>query len=107
MKEAIQNANAAAQEAPRERTRTVCHLSAEFLPGPHPGIKLINLDILDNMGKTLTEPGLELEELLDQEQEPGAGHRWPGQTGRLLPGLSGHTADTGHRLRHSLRARHL
>lgn len=71
---------ATAQTYKREQSRTVCYLSAEFLPGPHLGINLINLGILDNMGQALAGLGLDLEELLDQEQEPGLGN---GGLGRL------------------------
>ena len=71
---------ATAQAYKAEQARTVCYLSAEFLMGPHLGINLINLEIWDNVGTALDELGLDLEELLDQENEPGLGN---GGLGRL------------------------
>jgi len=69
-----------AQTYKREQARTVCYLSAEFLMGPHLGVNLLNLEIWDNVGQALSELGLELDELLDQETEPGLGN---GGLGRL------------------------
>ncbi len=71
---------ATAQAYKEGQARTVCYLSAEFLMGPHLGINLINLEIWDNVGAALDELGLDLEELLDQENEPGLGN---GGLGRL------------------------
>jgi starch phosphorylase len=61
-------------------SRTVCYLSAEFLLGPHLGNNLINLGIYDQAQRAMQELGLDLEELLDQEEEPGLGN---GGLGRL------------------------
>jgi starch phosphorylase len=71
---------ASAQTYKSEQARTVCYLSAEFLIGPHLGINLINLEIWDNVDTALTQLGLDLEQLLDQENEPGLGN---GGLGRL------------------------
>jgi glycogen phosphorylase len=60
--------------------RTVCYLSAEFLMGPHLGNNLINLDIYDQMKQAITELGLNLDDLIEQEEEPGLGN---GGLGRL------------------------
>ncbi len=60
--------------------RVVCYLSAEFLPGPHLGNNLFNLGICDHVRAALEGLGLTLEELLDQEEEPGLGN---GGLGRL------------------------
>jgi starch phosphorylase len=60
--------------------RTVCYFSAEFLPGPHTGNNLLNLGIWDNVAQALRELGLDLQELLDQEEDPGLGN---GGLGRL------------------------
>jgi starch phosphorylase len=60
--------------------RTVCYLSAEFLMGPHLGNNLINLGIYDQVKQAIEELGLNLEELLEQEEEPGLGN---GGLGRL------------------------
>ena len=60
--------------------REVCYLSAEFLMGPHLGNNLINLDIYDQMRQAVQELGLNFDELLEQEEEPGLGN---GGLGRL------------------------
>jgi starch phosphorylase len=62
------------------QSRTVCYLSAEFLMGPHLGNNLINLGIYDQINQAMTELGLDLNELLQQEEEPGLGN---GGLGRL------------------------
>jgi starch phosphorylase len=63
-----------------QASRTVCYLSAEFLMGPHLGNNLINLGIYDTASDMLSELGLDIEELLYQEEEPGLGN---GGLGRL------------------------
>ena len=60
--------------------RTVCYLSAEYLPGPHLANNLISLGILDNVHQALKGLGLDLDEILEQEDEPGLGN---GGLGRL------------------------
>ncbi|MBW4442323.1 MAG: glycogen/starch/alpha-glucan phosphorylase [Plectolyngbya sp. WJT66-NPBG17] len=60
--------------------REVCYLSAEFLLGPHLGNNLINLDIYEQMRQAVQELGLNFDELLEQEEEPGLGN---GGLGRL------------------------
>jgi starch phosphorylase len=64
----------------RKRVRTVCYLSAEFLPGPHLGNNLLNLGTLDTVKRAMQEVGLDFEKLLEQEEEPGLGS---GGLGRL------------------------
>ncbi len=64
----------------RKQVRTVCYLSAEFLLGPHLGNNLLNLGALDTAKQAMEELGLDFEELLDQEEEPGLGN---GGLGRL------------------------
>ncbi len=61
-------------------SRTVAYLSAEFLLGPHLGNNLINLGIYDKVQQASEELGLNLDELLEQEEEPGLGN---GGLGRL------------------------
>jgi starch phosphorylase len=61
-------------------SRTVAYLSAEFLMGPHLGNNLINLGIYDLVRQAMEELGLNLDELLEQEEEPGLGN---GGLGRL------------------------
>jgi starch phosphorylase len=69
-----------AQTYKRERSRTVCYLSAEFLPGPHLGNNLLSLGVFDNARAAMREEGLDLEVLLEQEEDPGLGN---GGLGRL------------------------
>jgi starch phosphorylase len=61
-------------------SRTVAYLSAEFLMGPHLGNNLINLGIYDEARQAITELGLDFDDLLYQEEEPGLGN---GGLGRL------------------------
>jgi starch phosphorylase len=61
-------------------SRVVAYLSAEFLMGPHLDNNIINLGISDRVGQAMTELGLDLKELLAQEEEPGLGN---GGLGRL------------------------
>ncbi|MDP9084344.1 MAG: glycogen/starch/alpha-glucan phosphorylase [Pseudomonadota bacterium] len=69
-----------AAEYTKQGSRTVAYLSAEFLMGPHLGNNLINLGIFERVKQCMTELGLNFEELLRQEEEPGLGN---GGLGRL------------------------
>ena len=60
--------------------KIVCYLSAEFLMGPHLGNNLINLGIEDPVRQAVEAAGQNLDELLNQEEEPGLGN---GGLGRL------------------------
>lgn len=60
--------------------RIVGYFSAEFLLGPHLGNSLINLGIYEQVRQAVEESGLSLDELLEQEEEPGLGN---GGLGRL------------------------
>lgn len=60
--------------------KLVAYLSAEFLLGPHLGNNLLNLGIYDQVKQAVTVSGLDLDELLAQEEEPGLGN---GGLGRL------------------------
>jgi starch phosphorylase len=64
----------------RQQSRTVSYLSAEFLLGPHLGNNLVNLGIYGQVEQAVAELGLDLSELLAQEEEPGLGN---GGLGRL------------------------
>jgi starch phosphorylase len=64
----------------RDASRTVAYLSAEFLMGPQLGNNLLSLGISETVRKGMSELGLDLEELLRQEEEPGLGS---GGLGRL------------------------
>jgi starch phosphorylase len=63
-----------------QNVKQVYYLSAEFLMGRHLGNSLINLDIYDNVKQAMTESGLNLEEILEMEPDPGLGN---GGLGRL------------------------
>ncbi len=60
--------------------RVVAYLSAEFLMGPHLGNNLINLGLYNTVKQAMEELGLNLTDLLEQEEEPGLGN---GGLGRL------------------------
>jgi starch phosphorylase len=60
--------------------KLACYLSAEFLLGPHLGNNLVNLGIEPEARQAVTDLGLNLDELLAQEEEPGLGN---GGLGRL------------------------
>jgi glycogen phosphorylase len=64
----------------KQGSRTVAYLSAEFLMGPHLGNNLVNLGIYDEVKRAITGLGLDFDELLGQEAEPGLGN---GGLGRL------------------------
>lgn len=64
----------------QQGAKNVCYFSAEFLVGPHLGNNLINLGIYDQVKQAVEESGLDLQELIDQEEEPGLGN---GGLGRL------------------------
>jgi starch phosphorylase len=58
----------------------VAYLSNEFLMGPQLGINLINTGMYDTVSQAVRELGLNLNELIDHEEEPGLG---TGGLGRL------------------------
>ena len=64
----------------RHASRTVVYLSAEFLMGPQLGNNLLNLGIQDVVRECMDELGLNIDDLLEQEEEPGLGS---GGLGRL------------------------
>ncbi|HEX9029831.1 MAG TPA: glycogen/starch/alpha-glucan phosphorylase, partial [Anaerolineales bacterium] len=64
----------------KEDVKAVSYLSAEFLLGPQLGNNLINLGIWEQVKEGLSRHGLNLEDLLEQESEPGLGN---GGLGRL------------------------
>ena len=64
----------------KTNVRVVCYLSAEFLVGPHLGNNLINLGIYEEVSQAIADSGLDLQELIEQEEEPGLGN---GGLGRL------------------------
>ncbi|MDJ0590661.1 MAG: glycogen/starch/alpha-glucan phosphorylase [Pleurocapsa sp. MO_226.B13] len=60
--------------------KTVYYLSLEFLLGRQLGKNLLNLGLYDATSQALQELGIDLEELIEQEAEPGLGN---GGLGRL------------------------
>jgi starch phosphorylase len=63
-----------------QEARVVSYLSAEFLPGPHLANNLLNLGIVEATREALSEFGLNLDQVIEQEEEPGLGN---GGLGRL------------------------
>jgi glycogen phosphorylase len=76
----LQHWNDSALAYTQQQARTVCYLSAEFLLGPHLGNNLINLGLYEPMKQAIEELGLDFDELLEEEEEPGLGN---GGLGRL------------------------
>ena len=64
----------------RINPRTVCYLSAEYLPGPFLGSNLLNLGAEENTRKALAGLDIDLDTLIAHEEEPGLGN---GGLGRL------------------------
>jgi glycogen phosphorylase len=64
----------------KERPKMVCYFSAEFLTGPHLANNLINMGIYEQVKQAAAESGLDLQELIAHEAEPGLGN---GGLGRL------------------------
>ncbi len=60
--------------------RVVCYFSAEYLLGPHLGNNLLNLGITSTANEAMHELGLNPQEIIDEEEEPGLGN---GGLGRL------------------------
>ncbi len=63
-----------------ENSKRVYYLSLEFLPGRFLSNNMINLDILEECKSAVSEIGLNLEDLCEQEVDPGLGN---GGLGRL------------------------
>ena len=66
--------------ASARNTKMVCYLSAEFLIGPQLMQNLINLGLHDQFRQAVELLGLDFDELVEQEEEPGLGN---GGLGRL------------------------
>lgn len=64
----------------RQASRSVCYLSAEYLPGPHLRNALLSLGIEPAVGEALAALGLNADEIVALEPEPGLGN---GGLGRL------------------------
>lgn len=64
----------------KHQAKIVCYFSAEFLIGPQLGSSLVNLDMEKTVREAVAQLGFDLDELLEQEPEPGLGN---GGLGRL------------------------
>ena len=62
------------------KDKSVSYLSAEFLIGPQLGSNLISLGVFDEVRQAVSQLGQNLDELIEQEEEPGLGN---GGLGRL------------------------
>src|SRR5207247_3431495 len=62
------------------KARTVCYLSPEFLIGPQLGMNLLRLNSEQSFRQALQELGLNLDDIIEHEEEPGLGN---GGLGRL------------------------
>src|SRR5262249_37318805 len=50
-----------------QQARRVVYLSAEYLPGPHLGLNLLNLGITEQARQALSQLGYDLDDLIEQE----------------------------------------
>src|SRR5271163_40979 len=64
----------------RHDVRVVCYLSAEFLMGPYLANNLLNMGLDAPFRQAMTELGLDVGHVIEQESEPGLGN---GGLGRL------------------------
>ena len=67
-------------KALKNSDKFVHYLSAEFLMGPQLGNNLVNLGLVEQVRQAMYEVGIDLEDLIGQEEEPGLGN---GGLGRL------------------------
>ncbi len=63
-----------------KESKIVAYLSAEFLMGPHLHNNLVNLGMYEQIAQATAESGLDLQQIIDHEEEPGLGN---GGLGRL------------------------
>ncbi|MGH2413014.1 MAG: glycogen/starch/alpha-glucan family phosphorylase, partial [Microcystaceae cyanobacterium] len=64
----------------RENVKLVCYLSAEFLMGRHLANNLLNFGMYDKIRQVVEDYGIDFDELIEQEPDPGLGN---GGLGRL------------------------
>src|SRR3954447_5089537 len=64
----------------QQDVRVVCYLSAEYLLGPQLGKNLLDLGIEAEAKSAMEELGLNVQDIIDEEEEPGLGN---GGLGRL------------------------
>ncbi|MDV2999996.1 MAG: Maltodextrin phosphorylase [Chroococcopsis gigantea SAG 12.99] len=63
-----------------KKVKVVCYLSAEFLMGRYLGNNMTNLGIYEPLRQAMEEMGIDFDEILEQEPDPGLGN---GGLGRL------------------------
>src|SRR2546428_10425379 len=63
-----------AHEYYETKARTVCYLSPEFLIGPQLGMNLLRLNSEQSFRQALQELGLNLDDIIEHEKEPGLGN---------------------------------
>src|SRR3989442_14309547 len=63
-----------AHEYYETKARTVCYLSPEFVIGPQLGMNLLRLNSEQSFRQALQELGLNLEDIIEHEKEPGLGN---------------------------------
>jgi starch phosphorylase len=73
------------QQFLREKRRAVSYLSAEFLLGPHLANNLTCLGISEQARRAVESLGLSLDDLLEQEEEPGLGNGGLGRLAACFP----------------------
>jgi glycogen phosphorylase len=69
-----------AEKIAGQDARAVAYFSAEYLPGPHLANNLLSLGITKQTREALDELGVQLDDILQEEEEPGLGN---GGLGRL------------------------
>ncbi|MDY7013398.1 MAG: glycogen/starch/alpha-glucan phosphorylase [Cyanobacteriota bacterium] len=63
-----------------QNVKVVCYLSAEFLMGRHLANNIVNLGLDESLREVVREAGLDFDEIVEQEHDPGLGN---GGLGRL------------------------
>ena len=84
------------------KTKRVYYLSLEFLIGRLLGNTLHNLGMFDICKELLTDAGIDIEEVREQENDPGLGNGGLGRLGGLLSRFHGNAGYCRFRLRDPL-----
>ena len=89
----------------RENPKRVYYLSMEFLLGRSLDTSLLNLGLYDTCKQALADLGVDLDEILEEEADPGLGNGGLGRLAACFLDSHGHAGHPRTRLRHSLRLR--